>query len=134
MSNDPNENVTEEIAQIPEHYQSSPCSTASLIEESGLLDRPEALTTNGVEGVLRDHPDWVEQWMARGGDQRIAGGWVLECEGERYRLKDFSTGKSAFFDDRYRACAQFVVRYVRRIADIMRRYPHATVRNPSARG
>ncbi len=37
-----------------------------------------------MEEILREEPALAEDWLKRWGDQRIAGGWVMDCEGSAY--------------------------------------------------
>ena len=117
--------LAERIGHLPEAYDEGERSTAALIKESGYLNAPEALDAKSLEDVLREEPELAEAWLKRWGDQRIAGGWVMDCEGKHYRLKNFETGKSYLIDGKERAFAEFIVRYVHRIGDVIAKYDGA---------
>jgi hypothetical protein len=57
-------------------------------------------------------------------DQRLAGGWGIECTRGAYRVLNYSTGQSIQQSDRLRACAEFIVRYVGFIHAVVKRRPH----------
>ena len=114
--------IAERIVHLPENYEHGNRSTATLIRDSGLLEKPEELQPETVEEILRDEPELTESWLKRWGDQRIAGGWVMDCEGKSYRLKNFASGRSVLITDKFHAIAEFIVRYVRRIQDVVVKY------------
>ncbi len=66
--------------------------------------------------------NWPDHWLERGHDQRLAGGWGIECDGERYRVQCFGGGPALVETNRLHATAEFIVRYVGTIADVVRRY------------
>ena len=63
-------------------------------------------------------------WFKRGHDQRIAGGWGIECDGDTYRIQSFANGETVVVSNPIRACAEFVVRYVKFIGDVQARSEH----------
>jgi hypothetical protein len=120
--------VAKRICHLPQDYDSGDRSTAALIRESGLIDSPDALAQVEVEDILKEEPQLLNLWLKRGGDQRIAGGWVIDRDDGKYRLKNFETGKSSLIADKFKAHAEFIVRYVGRIGAVIRKYerPAAT--------
>jgi hypothetical protein len=68
----------------------------------------------------------ADLWLKRSRDQRIAGGWGIEQDHGVYRIhrftsSGFSAGKPIVLRDRIRACAEFVVRYVSFIGEVLAR-------------
>ncbi len=114
--------IADRISRLPETYAATDCSTATLIQESGFLEAPEELGAEDVEKIMRDKPRLTERWLERWNDQRIAGGWVMDCEDGAYHLKNFSTGREIVIGDKFQACAEFAVRYVRRIGRVIAKY------------
>lgn len=114
--------LAQKISHLPERFAAGDCSTAELLEESGYLDAPEALKVSDVEEALRQEPELADHWLERGHDQRLAGGWGIECDGERYRVQCFGGGPALVETNRLHATAEFIVRYVGTIADVVRRY------------
>jgi hypothetical protein len=110
--------IAETIAKIPERYEHTDRSTACLLEDAGFPDLRGAVNVDDVEQALHAYPELVDQWMKRSQDQRIAGGWGIECEGTDYRVQSYSGGDHLIIEDRFRACAEFIVRYVRFIGDV----------------
>jgi hypothetical protein len=114
--------IADRICHLPEEYDRCDRSTASLIGDSGLVEAPDALAPAEVEDILKEEPKLLDLWLRRGGDQRITGGWVIDCEDGQYRLKNFETGRSSLIADKFKACAEFIVRYVSRIGVVIRKY------------
>ena len=111
--------LAQRISCLPLAYEAGHRSTAALVKESGLLEMPQALSVSDVEQVLQREPRLTKLWLKRASDQRISGGWGLDCEGNEYRLKNFQTGESSVISDERRACAEFIVRYVAFIANAL---------------
>ena len=116
--------IARKIGHIPEQYESGNNSTALLLDAAGPPDRRAEVSVEEMEQVLRDAPDLTRLWLRRGGDQRFSGGWGIEHTGRDYKLLNFGDGRSQSFRDRVRACAEFVVHYVRFIGEAQARLRH----------
>jgi hypothetical protein len=117
--------LAQRISEVPDVYEHSNCSTATLVKETGYLERPQALTVGDVEEVLAQDPNLAELWLERGMDQRLAGGWGIERDEQgRYRIQSYASGRHLVERDRLHACAEFIVRYVGFIGDVIRRNRH----------
>ena len=114
--------LAEQLSRIPRRFEQCDCSTATLLEESGFLETPERLTVEDVEQVLEQEPALVDDWLERGRDQRIAGGWGIECEHGEYCVRSFAGGGAFTERDRLHATAQFVVRYLGFMGEVIRRH------------
>ena len=113
--------LAEQISKIPERFDASNKSTALLLKEAGFPQRRSDLSVEEVEDVFRHSPKLADQWLKRGSEQRLAGGWGIENENGTYRVQSFADGHSEIEHDRFRACAVFVVRYVHFIGDMLAR-------------
>jgi hypothetical protein len=113
--------LAERITHLPKFYEAGEKSTATLLQEAGLPDTG-SLPAEEVEEVLRRDPDLTDLWLERGSDQRLARGWGIERDiNGTYQLQNFSNGTSIIEHSRTRACAQFIVRYVGVIGDVLTR-------------
>jgi hypothetical protein len=112
--------LAEKVAHLPERFEETECSTARLLAETGYLDRPQDLKVEDLEEALAREPALTEAWLDRGHDQRLAGGWGIECEGESYHVQSFDGGGELVMRNRVRATAEFAVRYLSVIAAVMR--------------
>jgi len=116
--------LAEQITTIPERFDAENKSTALLLKEAGFPQRRSDLSVEEVEDVFRQSPELTDKWLQRGSEQRLAGGWGIEHEDGAYRVQSFADGQSEIEQDRFRACALFVVRYVDFIGDALARAPH----------
>jgi hypothetical protein len=113
--------LAERVAHLPETFDHSEKSTAALLREAGFPQAEADLEVEEVQAVLEKEPDLARLWLQRGHDQRAARGWGIEHADRNYRLVRFADGRSVPLRDRLRACAEFAVRYVRTISDVMAR-------------
>jgi hypothetical protein len=113
--------LAERIGKIPKLYEAGDKSTASLLKDAGFPERRKSVTVEEVEDVLKREPDLIDLWLKRCQDQRLAGGWGIEREAGAYRVQSFSSGKSLVVQGRPHACAEFVVRYVSFIGEVLAR-------------
>src|SRR5215469_10864295 len=109
--------LAQRVSEIPDAYEHCNLSTVQLLAQTGYLDKPQSLTVGDVEQALTEEPNLAELWLNRGMDQRLAGGWGIEHEGDRYRLQNYSSGQYLVVQDRLLACAEFIVRYIAFIRD-----------------
>ena len=114
--------LAEKISEMPELYERSDESTARLLLRSGYLDAPQALTVEDVELALGRHPELADRWLKRGHDQRLVGGWGIECDHGQYKVQSFSGGRALVDKKKLHAVAEFIVRYVRFIGDVLSRH------------
>lgn len=114
--------IAERISCVPRDYNAGEISTATLVKRSGLLEDSSGLRLEELEEIFREHPKRAEEWLERWNNQRITGGWVMEHEGNYYRLKNFTTGHNLLIADKMRACAEFAARYMQRIGDVIKKY------------
>jgi hypothetical protein len=109
------------ISEVPKLYEAGNKSTACLLKDAAPPELLRSVTVDDVETVLKREPRLIDLWLKRCGDQRVAGGWGIEREGNVYRVRSFSGEGSFVVRDRLRACAEFVVRYVFFIGEVLAR-------------
>jgi len=114
--------LAERISEVPELYESGNESTARLLSKSGYLDAPQALTVESVENALSCHPELADRWLERGNDQRFAGGWGIKCDHGQYTVQSFGDGRHLLESKKLHAVAEFIVRYVAFIGDVLSRH------------
>jgi hypothetical protein len=114
--------LAETISAVPELYEEGNESTARLLLRSGYLDSPQTLTVEDVEDALRRDPALADRWLERGHDQRLAGGWGIECDHGEYRVQSYTSGRHLVEKKKLHAVAEFIVRYVGFIGDVLSRY------------
>lgn len=115
MSNE----LAKRISEVPILFETGNKSTASLFKDAAPPEMLRSVTVEEVETVLKREPRLIDLWLRRCRDQRVAGGWGIEQEGNVYRVRSFSGGDSFVVRDRLRACAEFVVRYVFFIGEVL---------------
>jgi len=113
--------LAEKIIEVPQRFVKENKSTACLLKEIGYLDRPQELNVEEVEQALRRHPEQVEQWLERGLDQNLSGGWGIQCDHGRFRVQSFSSGRHLVEQKKLHAVAEFVVRYVGFVREVFNR-------------
>lgn len=115
--------LAERISEIPQAFERRDVSTATLLKESGYLESSGELKVADVEEVLSQDPELADRWWLRGHDQQLVGGWGLDrCE-NRYRVQSYGTGRHMLENDRLHATAEFIVRYVGFMGDVLHRHP-----------
>ncbi len=113
--------LAERISEVPELYEQGDESTARLLLQSGYLDQPQALTVADVEEALRKDPELADRWLERGHDQQLVGGWGIDSDRGRYRVQSYASGRALVEPAKIHAVAEFVVRYVAFIGDVVSR-------------
>ena len=114
--------LAERVGHLPQAYEAGNKSTARLLLDAGLLEKHPALSVDEVEDVLRREPLLTDLWLKRAKDQRLGGGWSIDCGKDEYRVQNYADGKSVVVQGRLRACAEFIVRYVSFIGVVLARW------------
>jgi hypothetical protein len=116
------ETLAERVSEVPDLYDRGNKSTACLLRDIGFLDSPQPLQVEEVEDALKRHPALADRWLKRGHDQRLTGGWGIECDHGQYRVQSFSSGRHLLERRKLHAVAEFVVRYLGFMREVMDRY------------
>jgi hypothetical protein len=103
------------VCRLPIDFRSlGTFSEVDLVRESGYLSALSAVTVELLADCLANHPDWCDAWFGWSDDKRSSPSWWLDGTGpSEYRLGyyDPSLERQAepiLFNDRVRACAEFV--------------------------
>lgn len=114
--------LAEKVSEVPELYDKGNKSTACLLRDIGFLNSSEPLKVEEVEDALRHHPVLADRWLERGHDQRLSGGWGIECDRGQYRVQSYASGRHLLEKKKLHAVAEFIVRYAGFIRDVLCRY------------
>lgn len=114
--------LAEKVSEVPELYDKGNKSTACLLRDIGFLNSPELLKVEEVEDALRHHPALADRWLERGQDQRLSGGWGIECDHGQYRVQSYASGRYLLEKKKLHAVAEFIVRYADYIRAVRNRY------------
>ena len=107
----------------------------ALVESSGFMNSPDALTRQAVLEVLRRKPTLIDEWQTWSEDKRTDG-WGFEGAEKPYRVFNLSVfgrrlnrytlipekivvNEKLDFSDRAEACAEFIVREIQAIASLI---------------
>lgn len=104
--------LAEKVSEVPKLYEEGNRSTACLLKDFGFPENRKDITVEEIESVLKRRPPLTDLWLRRCHDQLLAGGWGIEREKDHWRIQNFSDHRHLEVNDRVRACAEFVVRYV----------------------
>ncbi len=121
--------LAERVSEVPELYDRGNDSTARLLGKTGYLDRPQDLAVADVEQALTRHPELADRWLERGHDQRLTGGWGIECDHGQYRVQSYASGRHLLERKKLHAVAEFVVRYVGFIGDVLNHHRGRSTRS-----
>jgi len=94
--------LAERVGHLPQAYEAGNKSTARLLLDAGLLEKHPALSVDEVEDVLRREPLLTDLWLKRAKDQRLGGGWSIDCGKDEYRVQNYADGKSVVVQGRLR--------------------------------
>ena len=126
MSGDTNEDVLVgakdandiaiDVCRMPLDFQSGDQPPSELLRRSGYLTGRSGLTVETLVDCLSGHPDMVQAWTNWSRDKRADKGWYLEGLVVGY-YEGGVRHTPMTFDDRVRACAEFVLREVESISE-----------------
>jgi hypothetical protein len=85
-----------------------------------------------VEQILRENENMAPLWIKRGMDQRYVGGWGIESFDGKFAVVCFANGRKFPFEDRLKACAEFIVRYLGFIGEVQARTKNRAQRSHAA--
>jgi hypothetical protein len=113
--------LAEKVSEVPRLFDEGNKSTARLLKDFGFPEKRTSVSVDDIEAVLQRRPRLAELWFKRCHDQLLAGGWSIEQENGHWRIQNFSNHQQLVVEDRTRACAEFIVRYVAFIGEVQAR-------------
>ncbi len=114
------EEVLARVARLPLDFKSGRRSAHALIADSGYRAHRGEINVDRLERYLATEPDLVDAWLVWSGDNRGWPAWYIEPDGHgRYEVGYYDGGRSSVqaFDDKVRACAEYVHRELEHLAD-----------------
>ena len=98
------------ICNLPADFGSGDQSAYDLVRKSGIGFR--TLTTSEVLPVLRSSPNLVDEWAMWSDDQRCTPAYYFLEQDGKYVVGRMPEDERVEFDDRFMACADFIVKAV----------------------
>ncbi len=93
-------------------YALGTVSAVELVERSDYRGRRDEVTVERLADCLAQHPDWMRAWLDYSEDKRSSPGWYIEGRDATESRVGYYEGRSSRppmqFDDKVRACAEFV--------------------------
>ena len=99
-----------QICNLPADFRTSDRSTFDLVRASGI--KPQSLTTEELLPVLKANPDLVAEWSKWSEDQRSTPAFYFVENGKSCVVGRLPEDNRVEFDDRFAACADFIVKAV----------------------
>ena len=101
-------------------YAARTVSPVQLVARSGYGRHRDEVTVPRLERCLAEYPEWVNAWLDYSEDKRSSPGWYIQGRERISFLVGYHEGRSSRppmrFDNKVRACAEFVRREVDDIA------------------
>ena len=134
----PSESVVARLCRLPKDHLARSLSPVALVVASGYLNSPYVLTRQAILEELHNNPNCVDDWELYSENQRCDG-WVFRTEGDLFEVYrqttegavevDVNTWQGGHtlihehftFDDRMKACAEYVVREVLALSELAKR-------------
>jgi hypothetical protein len=118
--------VVEALCRLAVDHHRLGLSPVQLLKDSDYLKAPGRLSEADVEPILRRDPELVASWQRYSEDQRCSPSWYLMEPGYAVGQNEWRVGhldrayrkREWSFDDQYKACAFFVVRFVERLVEL----------------
>ncbi len=107
MSSD---NAVQRVCNLPVYFRAGDQSAYDLVRASGIGHR--TLTIESVVPILRLNPHLVDDWMRWSDDQRCTPAYYILEENGKYVVARLPGETRIEFDDRFTACADFIVKAV----------------------
>jgi hypothetical protein len=124
---DPDRTI-EALCRLPVDFHAlGNVSPVDLVVRSGYPAVASQVTADRARRCLAAHPDWVDSWFVWSDDQRSSPAWWLAEKSATTYEVGYSDPKlerqepPLVFDDRVRACAEFMVRAIASIEASRRR-------------
>jgi hypothetical protein len=100
------------VSRLASDHALGTMSPVELVERSGYRGLRSEVTVERLADCLAQHPDWVSAWLDYSEDKRSSPGWYIEDRDATETRVGYYEGPSSRpptpFDDKLRACAEFV--------------------------
>lgn len=115
--------LIEAVCRLPLEDQATGRSHVDLVHRTGYLDRRGEVTIDRLHAYLSERPELIDAWQIWVTDNRSTPAWYFkDVSPGRFEVgqvgRDGRMVASLVFDDRARACAEYIVRDVEQIAGI----------------
>jgi hypothetical protein len=102
-----------ECCQIGATYGATNERNLKALESAARIHAETPFESGLLERVLRQHPEMINGWLRWVEDKRWSPAWYFTADDDHYVVGYFSTDKSEckseIFEDRYQACAAFII-------------------------
>lgn len=108
------------VTRLPLDFKKGRQSAHALIAASGYPAQRGEISVDRLERYLAGEPDLVKAWLEWSDDNRGWPAWYIEPDGHgRYEVGYYDGGRSSVqaFDDKVRACAEYVHHELEQLAD-----------------
>ncbi len=112
--------VVTAACRLPIDFSRGSVSAIELLVRSGYLTVRRDITLERLSDCLAMHPEWIDAWLQWSEDNRSSPSWYIETLGpDEFEVGHYNGGRSSQmqFDDRVRACAEFVSRELEQLAE-----------------
>ena len=112
--------VAAAVCRLPVVFRSmGDHSMVDLLAISGYRPGLTSLTRDGLVAVLRGEPTLVDAWLTQSVDKRGPSGWFFSSENPSFVVGFYPRGPRMAFTDPTEACAEFILREVDAMADLI---------------
>ena len=113
--------VVSAVCRLPIDFNRANASPIDLLRRSGyLVVRREVTVERLSDRLIRDQ-ELVDSWIAWSEDNRSTPSWYIEALGPReFEVGYYDEDRSSQmrFDDKVRACSEYVHQYLEQVADL----------------
>lgn len=92
--------------------RSETLSPAELVRNTGFGHSSDEVTIERLMDCLAKHPEWLNAWLTYSQDRRSSPGWYIQGrDATAFRVGYYegpSSRPPAIFEDKVRACAEYV--------------------------
>ena len=107
------------VCRLPIEFRHGNVSAIDLVRRSGYVAARHDVTVDRLADCLATDPDFVDAWLKWSEDNRSTPAWYIKSlDTGAFEVGYFDHGRTsqAMFDDRIRACAEYVRHYVEQFA------------------
>lgn len=118
--------VVTAVCRLPIDFRRGNVSARNLVRRSGYLGARREVTVERLTERLATDADLVDAWLTWSEDNRSTPAWYIESLGAgAFEVGYYDHGRTSqvVFDDRIRACAEYVRRYLEQFEGTGHRRP-----------